>query len=51
MGKDKFHVNVVGQCVLIYGPIYGLTIYSHRPRRFWQVHHHWTPYLQVRWYR
>jgi hypothetical protein len=23
----------------------------HRPRRFRKVHHYWTSYLQVRWYR
>ena len=60
MGKDKTHVNVVGESLLV--PIIApaadeLTPYlgasgliSHRSRRFRKIDYHWSLDLQVRWY-
>jgi len=52
MGKDKTHVNVVGEYLnyKLVGNV-DLLHHSHRPRRLRQVDHHRSLDLQVRWYR
>lgn len=52
MGKEKLHVNVVGELFSLSSLIAThLIVDSYRPRRLRQVHHYWPLDLQVRWYR